>query len=408
MQAEAAQITATERISLGSQGRRLAGPALAVGLAGLAAGFGLGWLRDDGLKHFFHSYLLNYCFFLSLSLGGMFFVLIQHVTRAGWSVSVRRLAEILAANIFWLTVLVLPLVVPVLLGNSALYRWNDPAAVAGSELLQVKTPYLNPAFFGVRALVYFLVWWCLGRYYLGRSVQQDVSGDPELTIRMERRSPAALILFAVTVTFAAFDWLMSLEPEWFSTIYGVYFFSGAVVGGLATLILAAIGLQAAGYLRDSITTEHYHDLGKLLFAFVVFWGYIAFSQYMLIWYANIPEETTWYLARQSGPWVWLSLVLLFSHLLIPFFGLLSREAKRRKAILGFWAAWLLAAHWLDLYYLVMPSLCGGRLPLGAIDACLLVGVGGIYAAGVFRVASACALVPQRDPRLAESLAFENI
>jgi len=287
--------------TLGPWGRRLPGPALAIGLAGLAAGLGLGWMADDGMRRFLHSYLVNYCFFLSLSLGGLFFVLTQHVTRAGWSVAVRRLAEILAANMFWLTVLFLPVVVPVLLGNSALYPWNDTAAIAGDDLLRLKEPYLNPAFFGVRCLIYFLAWWYLSRYYLSRSVRQDASGEAELTVQMERRSPAALILFGVTVTFASFDWLMSLEPHWFSTIFGVYFFSGAAVGGLAAVILAAVALQAGGRLTDAITTEHYHDLGKLLFAFVIFWGYMAFSQYMLIWYANIPEETAWYLQRQSGP-----------------------------------------------------------------------------------------------------------
>jgi hypothetical protein len=404
-----------ESTSLGPWGRRLSGPALAIGLVGLAAGLGLGWLRHDGLKYFLHAYLLNYCFFLSLSLGGLFFVLVQHITRAGWSVAVRRLAELLGANIYWLILLFLPIVVPVLLGSSALYRWNDPAAVAGDELLRLKAPYLNAGFFGVRALVYLLVWWYLGGYYLRRSVQQDASGNPALTVEMERRSPLASILFGVTVTFAAFDWLMSLTPDWFSTIYGVYFFGGVAVAGLSSVILAAAGLQASGRMTDAINAEHYHDLGKLLFAFVIFWGYIAFSQYMLIWYANIPEETTWYLARQAGPWVWVSVALLFVHLLIPFFGLLSREAKRRKAALAFWAAWLLVAHWIDLYYLVMPSyepaspLAGGALvPLGAVEICLLVGIGGIYLAGLSRLAGRSSLVPQQDPRLAESLAFENI
>ena len=397
----------TETTTLGPASRRLGGAALVVGLVGLGAGLGLGWFRDDGLAYFFHAYLVNYCFFLSLSLGGLFFVLVEHVTRAGWSVTVRRMAELLGANMLWLAVLFLPIVVPVLLGNSSLYPWNDAAAVAGDRLLEQKTPYLNGPFFGIRCLLYFFVWWYLARFYLERSLRQDASGDPGLTVEMERRSPVAILLFAGTVTFASFDWLMSLEPAWFSTIFGVYFFSGVVVGGLATLILTAMALQAAGKLTDSITTEHYHDLGKLLFAFVVFWGYIAFSQYMLIWYANIPEETVWYLVRQTGPWVGVSLVLLFGHLLIPFFGLLSRGVKRCKVSLGFWAVWLLVAHWIDLYWLVMPSLGAKTLPLGLIDGCLLVGIGGIYLAGLVRLAADCSLVPRKDPRLDESLAFEN-
>ena len=174
-----------------------------------------------------------------------------------------------------------------------------------------------------------------------------------------------------------------------------------------------MALQLSGRLKRSISIEHYHDLGKLLFAFVIFWGYIAFSQYLLIWYANIPEETDWYVARQSGPWVWVSLVLLFGNLLIPFCGLLSRHAKRRKWSLLFWAVWLLAMHWIDLYYLVMPSLSvptGGHpaaLPFGAIDICLFLGIGGVYLAGLVDTAGQHPLLPVADPRLRESLAFEN-
>ena len=165
---------------------------------------------------------------------------------------------------------------------------------------------------------------------------------------------------------------MSLEPAWFSTIFGVYYFSGAAVGFLAALVLAALVVQGSGRLTGTITAEHYHDLGKLLFGFVVWWGYIAFSQYMLIWYGNIPEETVYYLKRQTGPWAIVSLVLLFGHLLIPFLGMLPREVKRRRVLLGFWAVWLLAFHWLDMYWLVMPNLGGGRLPtclFGQIAIC---------------------------------------
>ena len=359
-------------------------------MLGLTGGIVLGWQCGDGWTCFSYSYLLNYCFFLSISLGALFCVALDHATRAGWNVALRRLAEIMAANFPCLTVLFLPIIVPVLLGSHSLYAWNDPSAVAGDPLLRHKAPYLSAGFFGVRAVIYLAVWWLLGRFYLTRSLEQDRSGDPALTLRMERLSPVALLLCAVTVTFASFDWLMSLSPRWFSTIFGVYFYSGAVVGFFAAIILAAVVLQLLGRLksplslwergggegglneeaipdsaltltlsqreRGLITVEHYHDLGKLLFAFVIFWGYIAFSQYLLIWYANIPEETEWYLVRQSGPWLWVSLVLLFGGLLIPFCGLLSRHAKRRRWSLAFWAVWLLAMHWIDLYWIIMPNL----------------------------------------------------
>jgi hypothetical protein len=383
-------------------------PALAVGgVVALAGAWVLAGSRDDPLKGFSASYLVSFCFFLSISLGALFFVALQHLVRAGWSVTLRRLAELLAANLSCLAFLFLPILVPLLVGRTGLYKWADAETVAADKLLQGKVPYLNVPFFAVRAGAYFLVWGFLARYFLVRSSRQDDSGDPRLTRRMERASAAALILFALTVTFASFDWLMSLEPAWFSTIFGLYFFSGAVVAFLATLILLAIALQAGGWLGRSITTEHYHELGKLLLGFIIFWGYMAFSQYMLIWYANIPEESVWYLARQTGPWVWVSVGLLFGHLLIPFFGLLSRQLKRRRMLLGGWAAWMLVAHWVDLYWLVMPTFSPERLPFGLVDVCCIMGVGCLFLAGLLWIARGRALVPLRDPRLHESLAFEN-
>ena len=402
-----------ERLTLGSSARPLFWASLLLGAVGLAGGALLGWRRGDELTYFSYSYLVNYCFFLSISLGALFSVVLHHATRAGWSVNLRRLAEIMAANMPILTLLFLPIIVPVLLDSHSLYAWNDRSAVAGDPLLGHKAAYLNPGFFGVRCVAYFAVWGLLARFYLTRSLEQDETGDPALTLRMEWFSPLALLLYAATVTFASFDWLMSLSPRWFSTIFGVYFYSGAVVGFFAAIIVAAMLLQLFGCLKTAITIEHYHDLGKLLFAFVIFWGYIAFSQYLLVWYANIPEETGWYLVRQSGPWVWVSLVLLFGNLLIPFCGLLSRHAKRRKWSLAFWAVWLLAMHWIDLYWLVMPNLSVRAstpptgLPFGVLDICLFLGLGGVYLAGLLHVAGQHLLLPVADPRLEESLAFEN-
>ena len=406
-----------ERITLPLTTPGLAKVLGAVGIAGLAAGFGFGLAQRDDLRYFFHAYLVDFAFFLSISLGALFFVALHHVSRAGWSVAVRRLAEIFLGNLALLAVLFLPILLAMTAGNHSLYRWADPQVVAASELLRHKAGWLNLWFFALRAAFYFVAWTLLARFFFRRSLQQDRSGDPQLTIQMERASGPALLVFAGTVTLAAFDWLMSLEPAWFSTIFGVYYFSGAAVGFLAALVLAALVVQGSGRLTGTITAEHYHDLGKLLFGFVVWWGYIAFSQYMLIWYGNIPEETVYYLKRQTGPWAIVSLVLLFGHLLIPFLGMLPREVKRRRVLLGFWAVWLLVFHWLDMYWLVMPNLGGGagcqpassgRLAIcPTIDVCLLVGMGGLYLAGVLAAAGGRPLVPLKDPRLGESLAFEN-
>jgi hypothetical protein len=392
--------------TLGRLGPRTVAVCGLVGAAALAAGAALGWMRGDRLDYFLHSYLLSYCYWLSLSLGGLFFVALQHVSRAGWSVTVRRLAEFLAANMFCLAVLFLPILAAVWLREGALYPWAAADAGDDAELAR-KAAYLNPLWFSIRAAFYLLTWWLLGRFFLRRSLAQDRTSDVAPTLSAERLSPVALILYAFTLTFAAFDWLMSLTPHWSSTIFGAYYFSGAAVAGLAVMILLAMLLQRAGRLERSITVEHYHDLGKLLLAFVIFWGYMAFSQYLLIWYANIPEETVWYRPRHAGPWGYVSLVLLFGNLLVPFFGLLSRTAKRRKGLLAFWAVWLLAMHWIDLYWLVMPSCDPQGLTFGPIDACCLVGIGGMYLAALALVAGQRPLAPLGDPRLGESLAFEN-
>jgi len=383
-----------------------------IGFLGLAVATGLGLLSEDNQRHFFHSYLLNFCYLLSISLGALFFVAIQHLCRAGWSVTVRRLAEIIAGNLVFVAVLFVPILVQIFWNRTTVYTWLDQEVVAGNHILEGKSSYLNLPFFLIRLAVYFVIWGFLARYFLSRSTRQDDTGEPELTTKMEWLSAPALVLFAVTVSFASFDLLMSLNPLWFSTIFGLYYFSGAVVAGLATIILFAMALQSSGWLANSITVEHYHELGKLLFGFIIFWGYMAFSQYMLIWYANIPEETIWFLGRQTGPWVTVSLLLLFGHLIVPFFGLLPRSMKREKAILGVWAIWMLVVHWLDMYWLVMPELARvlgtpSRLPFGLIDIATLVGLAAFYIAGALLLAGDRSLVPTKDPRLHEALAYHN-
>jgi hypothetical protein len=386
---------------------RWSGGLMIAGLLLLGLGVVFGFMRGDKLAYFFHAYLVAFCFYLSISLGGLFFVALQHAARAGWSVAVRRVGEIIAANILLMVVLFLPLLVPILMGNTALYEWLDPQVVAADHILQAKSRYLNLPFFTARALVYFGIWCTLAWFFWRRSLEQDQTGSPDLSLRMERVSYPALILFALTVTFAAFDWLMSLTPHWFSTIFGVYYFSGCAVGFLAAVILVLFVLQRLGLLVSSVNVEHYHELGKLLFAFIVFWGYIAFSQYMLIWYANVPEETAWYLPRQKHSWAAVSLILIFGHLFLPFLGLLSRSAKRNPAILAGWAAWILVMHWLDLQYVVMPHIITDGSPVAPVDLCCMAGMGAVFAAGLLLLAGDRALTPVKDPRALESLGFEN-
>lgn len=381
----------------------------AIGVVGLLLGVIFSLFDAEGLRRFAFTYLVSYTYFLSLGLGALCLVLVSHLTRAGWNVVWRRLAEIMGATLPCWGLMFLPILGFLLFGGGMLFHWNDPEVVRNDPLIQEKVPYLNAGFFTVRAAIYLTVWAWLGSYYYRNSRLQDRSGEKELTLRMQKWSGPALILFGFTVTFASFDWMMSLDAHWFSTIFGVYFFGGSAMGAIAALILAAQFLQHRGLLKESITVEHYHDLGKLLFGFVFFWGYIAFSQYMLIWYANIPEETQWFLVRQTGGWAGISLILLVGHFLLPFAGLMSRHVRRHRMLLAGWSAWLLVMHWLDLYWLIMPQLSKGAGPsFGLVDLCCLIGLGCLYASTVLWATGDHALIAVRDPRLAESLAFKNL
>jgi hypothetical protein len=392
-----------ERLHLGAWGMRAFRISATLGLIGLAASLFLGAQAGDHWGRFLEAYLVNYAFFFSLAMGALFFVLIQHVTGATWSVVVRRLAEALASNLPWLGLLL----IPILLGMDHLYHWSDPEHVAHDPLLTAKAPYLNTKFFMIRMAFYFIVWSLLARFYFKNSCAQDLNGDPVHTQRMERLSGLAIVIFGLTSTFASFDLLMSLDPHWFSTMFGVYFFAGSAVAIFSLLALWSNLLQKAGILKNVITREHYHDLGKLVFAFVVFWAYIAYSQYMLIWYSNIPEETVWYLARQTGGWTQVTVLLLFGHFLAPFLGLLSRFPKRQMLLLVPGALWVLFVHWVDIYWLVMPNFSKGEVPLHLLDLTLFVGLGGVTTALVMWRLRKVACIPEKDPRLVASLEFEN-
>jgi hypothetical protein len=391
-----------EERRLGEGAERVWRVAAAVGAVLLAVSVVLA-LVGGGAKRLAFAYLTSYAWALSLALGALFFVLLQHLTRAGWSVVVRRLAEGVAGTLpYWAAG-----AVPVLASMSLLYHWTHPDAVAADVLLQAKAPYLNVPFFIVRLAVYFAVWIWLVRFFAGRSRHQDESGDPAVSLLLQRRSAPAMIGFALTATFASFDLLMSLDPHWFSTIFGVYFFAGSIVGFVALLTVLALLLQRSGLLRRVITVEHYHDLGKLLFAFTVFWAYIAFSQYMLYWYAAIPEETGWLVRRQSHGWGVVGLVLLAGHFLLPFLVLLSRTPKRTPRLLGVVAVWMLLVHWVDLYWLAMPEASPERAVPQLVDLTVFAGVAALGVAFVVLSLRKGSLVPERDPRLAESLGFEN-
>ena len=301
-------------------------------------------------KQFFFSWLVSFLFFLSLSLGALFFVLIQYASQGGWGIVVRRIGETVFVTIPVMAALFLPL----LLGLHDLYEWTHHEAVAEDAVLQWKAPFLNVPFFLIRALIYFGIWSFIAVLYYKGSRRQDETGDPAISARLRRFAGPSIIVLAITSTFASIDWIMSLTPHWYSTMFGVYFFAGSFVGFIALLSVVAAAMRRAGLLDTVITAEHLHDVGKLLFAFTSFWAYIAFSQFFLIWYANLPEETPWFIVRQQGPWLFVSFLLLFGHFCGPFLFLISRWQKRNKTTLLPGAIWMLAMHWIDMFWLVFP------------------------------------------------------
>lgn len=379
-------------------------PAIAFAIGGLGI-VGTAILALGDPDRFYHSWLVSFAFVLSLALGGMFFVLLQYLTRAGWSVVVRRVAENMMAALPWLV----PLFLPVAFGLHDLYPWSHAEAVAGDALLAHKSPWLNPTGFYLRAALYLVSWAVLAVWFRRSSVAQDESGDPGVSGRMRSVAAPAMVWFGISLTLASVDWLMSLEPHWYSTIFGVYYFSGCVVGSLALLLVILVRLQAAGLLTRTVTSEHLHDLGKLLFGFTCFWGYIAFSQFMLMWYGALPEETIWYAHRWTHGFKELSVALAVGHFVIPFFLLLPRAVKRGRVPVMVASIWLLGMHWLDLYWLVMPGFRPENgLSFHLLDLTCLLAQGGIFLGAVGVLSSRSRLAPIGDPRLAESLSFENV
>ncbi|MFH2008046.1 MAG: hypothetical protein ABI333_15800 [bacterium] len=388
-----------------------------LGLLGLAASFVLKGYAPKGQLGF--SYLVAFVFWLSIALGGFFFVLVQFASRAGWSVTVRRMAETVMATL----PLFLLLFIPVIWSMHDLYHhWLDLAAVARDPLLRHKSPWLNERFFQLRAAVYLLAWAGFATYFYLQSVKQDTTKDHAITRRLQLLSAPGLIVFAVTVSFAAFDWIMSIDPHWYSTIFGVYYFAGCLVAIFSVLCILAVLLPRTGALPEGVVTvEHLHDLGKLLFGFTVFWAYIAVSQFLLYWYGNIPEETIffakrWYVVPEAAnaskvwplsTWRHLTTFLALGHFVVPFLFLLPRTIKRHPTFLLLGACWMLLMHLCDTFWLIMPNLHKAGIQVSVLDLTTLLGVGGIFLAGFFWLLRRQALVPVGDPRLPEALRFEN-
>ncbi len=358
---------------------------------------------------FFFAYLAGWSFLLTTALGGLFFLIFNHLTRAHWSVVVNRINEALV----WAFPLLFLLGLPLVFGMHDLYHWThaelyDPSSPQYDEVLAGKRPYLNVPFWSIRIVVYFALWTFISYRLYTLSLRQDVTADPEIPAKLRSTSAWGLPVLAVTSAFASYDILMSTDPHWFSTIFGVYFFAGGALGAVATITLVVLLLQrTGGMLRDVITPEHYHDLGKYLFGFVIFWAYIAFSQYMLYWYGGIPEETVWFQHRLQEGWAWHSAALVIFHFLLPFVILLPQATKRAAPVMAVLSVWLLGMHWFDLHWVVVPVLREGG-GFHWLDFTCWLGLTGIFAGGLMYRLSRHPLVPQGHPALHKSLQFENM
>jgi hypothetical protein len=385
-------------------GRVLSGVTWAALAAGIVGLIGSVVLSSGRMADFYFAWLTAYLYFLSIGLGALFFVLVLFVCRAGWAVAVRRVIE----NVMATLPMFIVLFIPIWIGRHELYSWTDPAEVAKNRLLQGKSSYLNEPFFLIRALFYFVAWGGLAVYFSGQSQKQDQTGDERISRRLQAVAAPGIIVFSLTLTMASVDWLMALDPEWYSTMFGVYYFAGSLLAAFAFIVVAIVFIQARGALQGVVTVEHLHDIGKLLFAFTVFWTYIAFCQYFLIWYGNIPEETSYFMQRSHGSWPAIGKALMVGHFAIPFFFLMPRATKRSVPALSAGALWLLVMHFMDIYWCVMPVHLHEGAHFGAIDAMVVLAVGGFFLAAFGWVCGRRALVPVRDPRLAESLSFENV
>jgi len=374
--------------------------ALTVGIIGAALSV-IGIFTNA--EQFFHSYLTAYVFWWTFCMGGLFFTMLHHLANATWSVVLRRLAESVMMMLPYMAVFA----IPIFFGMNHLYDWSVPEIMADDHLLQQKAGYLNDTFFIVRTVVYFVVWIALAFALYRVSVRQDGEHTGSILKRMRRLSAPGMILFALTLTFAAFDWLMSLDAHWYSTIFGVYVFAGSLLSFLAMITIIVQLLHGRNILVGTITAEHYHDLARLMFAFTIFWAYIAFSQYFLIWYANIPEETAWFLHRWHGSWKFFSLLILFGHFIAPFLILMTRAAKRNMIVLKALSIWLIVMHWIDIYWLVGPNLHGESAHISWMDFTTLIGIGGILIFLFISRLRAQPLVPAGDPKLKASIDFTN-
>lgn len=365
--------------------------AAAVGIVGCVLGAILGW------PQFLRAYLVGWVFWLGIALGCLAISMIHHLSRGAWGVVVRRVMEAAARTLPLLAVLSIPL----LLGLDQLYEWVHPHA--GDTAIEDKAAYLNVPFFLVRFVLYFALWYGLALVLSRLSRRQDETGDPALARRMQLIAAPGLAVYCLAATFASVDWLMSLQPHWYSTIYGVYFMGGQALSALAFVIMAGYLLSRRAPMDRVLAPRHFHDWGKLFLAFVMLWAYFSFSQFLIIWSGNLPEEATWYVTRLEHGWGWIALALVLFHFALPFVLLLSRDLKRHARLLVGVAVLMLVMRLVDLYWQVEPAFHEGTFAFSWMYLVTPVAIGGLWLWWFLWELKKRPLLPLNDPYLAEAV-----
>ncbi|MBA3888373.1 MAG: hypothetical protein H0X67_22000 [Acidobacteria bacterium] len=386
--------------------------ALLVGAIGLLAGVaGAVMVSYD---QFLQSWLIGFWLVLGLSLGSLGLLMLQHMTGGQWGLMGRRIWEAGTRNVMLTALLFLPIA----LGTERLFIWAQPEVLAGDPVIQAKAAYLNVEFFLIRAVVYFAFWiacaWVLTRWSDAqeRGEMATVTGD---TVRFRKVSAPGLLFFVLTISFASVDWMMSLDPHWFSTIYGLTTVAGQGLSALAFAIAVLALTQHVAPISTYVTQRHFHDLGKLLLAFVMLWAYLNFSQFLIIWSGNLPEEIPWYIVRFRGGWEYLAILLVVGHFALPFMLLLSRDLKRNSSMLAKVAIAVLVMRLIDLIWLISPAFAHGdaaavdavhHFPIHWMDIAIPVGLLGLWIALFARNLRGSTLLPLNDPYFKEAFVHE--
>jgi hypothetical protein len=350
-------------------------------------------------QQFFQSYLFAYVFWLGIALGCLGIVMLHNLSGGSWGVAIRGLLECGMKTLPLMALLFLPL----LFGLHHLYEWARPEAVAHDILLQHKAAYLNPTFFLIRALLYFALWIGAAMVMSRWSAQNEHNPAPRTVARVRALSGPGLAVYVLTITFASIDWIMSLEPHWFSTIFGVHFLGGHGLAAFAFAILFTGLMSRRAPVSELVAPFQWNDLGNLLLGFVMLWAYFAFSQWLIIWSGNLPEEITWYMHRNSGGWEWVARLLAVFHFFVPFLLLLSRANKRRGEFLAIIAATIMVMRLVDIFWYTMPAFRPGNFSIHWMDIAAPVGLGGVWLAGFLWQLRRLPSFPLRDSAFEEAV-----